>query len=206
MKKTLILLMVIFLMVACGKSKTTTTTSQTTKHTTTTTTSSTTTTSTTKPTTTSTTTSQTTKHTTTTTTTMTTTTTTGINPVIYNSEYFNTFEVKNLFVNGKNIIRKDNFLVYYDNINSHQTNQYGFEVLVVDGIIVEKNINVKLVENSYVLSGHGDLANELKNNIFENDFVEIINDRAIFKRYRINHFMKQIKHLLFTGVFFGKDR
>lgn len=62
-------------------------------------------------------------------------------------------------INGS---REENDLVLYTNKKFHNTNQYGFEVAVLNNIAAFKAINVELNENNFVLSAHGESVKFLK--------------------------------------------
>lgn len=72
-------------------------------------------------------------------------------------------------VNGINSVRNADFLVIYDKAGTTtNTNQWGFEVIVEEGVVRVLGGNNNLVptkSNSYVISGHGDSAKWLQNNI-----------------------------------------
>lgn len=53
--------------------------------------------------------------------------------------------------------RNADTIVYYDNDNYSQTNQFGYEIAVdANYQIISSNINVKMPENGFILSAHGD--------------------------------------------------
>jgi len=78
-------------------------------------------------------------------------------------------------LNGKEITRNENFLVYYA-YNSTQrspANQWGYEISVNENnVVVEVATNVTILPNGYAISGHGTKKESLMN-VMVGDIVEI---------------------------------
>lgn len=92
--------------------------------------------------------------------------------LLYDYPDYSNFTTKSITVTDYSIIigdvkyggwRQSNTLVVYDKTNYYQTNIYGYEVAVNEfGVIVEKNVNVSLPENGFIISAIGTRAKEVK--------------------------------------------
>ena len=58
-------------------------------------------------------------------------------------------------ISGINRSRLENDLILYDDKKFHNTNQYGYEVAVLNNIATLKKINIPFDNYDYILSAHG---------------------------------------------------
>lgn len=78
-------------------------------------------------------------------------------------------------INGKDITRLENYLVYYSYNSSGRTpaNQWGYEISVnSDNFVVECGTNVTVLPGGYAISGHGTKKTALMN-VRVGDYVEV---------------------------------
>lgn len=79
--------------------------------------------------------------------------------------------------------RNTNFLVYYDETLSFNTNAYGLEVAInSDGIVIEKATKVSIPSGGFVLSGHGTSLDLLKDRVNLGDVIVYENNEAYIYR------------------------
>jgi uncharacterized lipoprotein YddW (UPF0748 family) len=73
--------------------------------------------------------------------------------------------------------RGENQIVMYDSDNYYSTNEYGYEAQINENFeVISLNINVKLLENGYIISGHSLGARKIKENIKIGDYVIFIKE------------------------------
>ena len=73
--------------------------------------------------------------------------------------------------------RGENEIVMYDTDTFSQTNEWGFEAQINKNFeVISLDRNVKMLENGYILSGHSEGGNKIKNNIKVGDFVICIKE------------------------------
>lgn len=86
--------------------------------------------------------------------------------------------VKDVKVNGINIVRSTDYLVVYAGKPTTGTNQYGTEVIVnADGVVTNTPTygkgNTAIPSNGFVLSGHGKMSKWLLDNIKKGDKINL---------------------------------
>ena len=100
--------------------------------------------------------------------------------------------------------RKTNYIVYYDQSNRINTNEFGYELLVDEcGIVVEGKTNIELEINDYtnctIISGHGEGANLLRNKIKIGSYVYF--DKASGRLFVFDKENEFINYLKFVFLF-----
>ena len=97
----------------------------------------------------------------------------------FNYQLTSTYNEK-LYIGG---FRNANTLVYYDKDCYRERNSFGFEVGInKNGIVVTKDILVKLEEDGFILSGHGSGATFIIENLEINDKIEIKDGKVYIYR------------------------
>ena len=102
--------------------------------------------------------------------------------------------------------RGANQIVMYDEDTFSQTNEWGYEAQINENFeVVSFDINVKMLENGYIISGHSEGAKKIKENINIGDyviFIKEINTAYIFEPkdeyknafyfFKINYYLKAL--------------
>ena len=90
--------------------------------------------------------------------------------------------------------RNTDTLVYYDNGEYYRSrNEYGYEIAIVNGIVIDKDILVDIPEDGFILSGHGKASKFIKEKVFIGDKIEIKDDEVyVYRDINTDNFKKYI--------------
>ncbi len=86
-------------------------------------------------------------------------------------------------ISGTNRARGANELIIYNNGKTTNTNEWGYEITVENGLVVSMGGNDSTVpsgKNSFVVSAHGTAADWIKLNVVEGMKAEIVSDQLVF--------------------------
>ena len=144
--------------------------------------------------------------------------------IIQSDKDLSLFKLKNAKMVLKDVknggSRGQNEIVMYDPDTFSQTNEWGYEAQINENFeVISLDRNVKMIENGFILSGHSEGGNEIKNNIKVGDFVICIkemNTVYIFEQkneykyayyiFKINNYLKflnekMIKENLYEEIY-----
>ena len=90
--------------------------------------------------------------------------------IIQSDKDLSLFKLKNAKMVLKDVknggSRGQNEIVMYDPDTFSQTNEWGYEAQINENFeVISLDRNVKMIENGFILSGHSEGGNEIKNNI-----------------------------------------